>query len=145
MAAEVQRGKLASGRSPAEEAAAQLERVGILYIADEPTDSLPTGLARLVELARALATTPSVLLLDEPSSGLNAEETDALGQVLVQLAHEGMAVLLVEHDMALVMWICARVDVLDNGMIIATRRSGRGAGRPAGPTGLSRGRRRSRR
>ena len=118
MAAEVQRGKLASGRTPSEEATAQLERVGLLSIADEPTDSLPTGLARLVEMARALACSPDLLLLDEPSSGLNAEETHALGQVLVQLAGDGMGILLVEHDMELVMSICDRVDVLDNGMVI---------------------------
>jgi branched-chain amino acid transport system ATP-binding protein len=119
MAAEVQRNKLTNGRTPIEEAEFQLERVGILHIADEPTDSLPTGLARLVEMARALATSPTVLLLDEPSSGLNAEETHGLGEVLQQLASEGMGVLLVEHDMALVMAICSRVDVLDNGQIIA--------------------------
>jgi ABC-type branched-subunit amino acid transport system ATPase component len=118
MAAEVQRGKLASGRTPGEEAIAQLERVGLLSIADEPTDSLPTGLARLVEMARALACSPDLLLLDEPSSGLNAEETHALGQVLVQLAGDGMGILLVEHDMELVMSICDRVDVLDNGTVI---------------------------
>jgi ABC-type branched-subunit amino acid transport system ATPase component len=70
-------------------------------------------------MARALATSPSVLLLDEPSSGLNAEETFGVGTVLQQLASEGMAILLVEHDMALVMEICARVDVLDNGLVIA--------------------------
>jgi branched-chain amino acid transport system ATP-binding protein len=69
-------------------------------------------------MARALACSPDLLLLDEPSSGLNAEETHALGQVLVQLAGEGMGILLVEHDMELVMSICDRVDVLDNGMII---------------------------
>jgi branched-chain amino acid transport system ATP-binding protein len=119
MAAEVQRNKLTNGRSPIEEADFQLARLGILHVADEPTDSLPTGLARLVEMARALATSPTVLLLDEPSSGLNAEETHGLGQVLQQLAAEGMGVLLVEHDMALVMAICARVDVLDNGEVIA--------------------------
>jgi branched-chain amino acid transport system ATP-binding protein len=119
MAAEVQRDKLSAGRTPAEEAEYQLARVGILPIADEPTDSLPTGLARLVELARALATSPRVLLLDEPSSGLDADETAGLGTVLVQLAAEGMAVLLVEHDMGLVMGICSRVDVLDNGRIIS--------------------------
>ncbi len=119
MAAEVQQHKLTSGRTPAEEADFQLARVGILHVADEPTDSLPTGLARLVEMARALATSPSVLLLDEPSAGLNAEETHGVGEVLHQLASEGMAVLLVEHDMSLVMAICARVDVLDNGFVIA--------------------------
>jgi ABC-type branched-subunit amino acid transport system ATPase component len=119
MAAEVQSGASASGRTPEVEAAFQLDRVGILHVADEPTSSLPTGLARLVETARALATSPSVLLLDEPSSGLNADETHALSLVLEQLASEGMAVLLVEHDMAMVMSICARVDVLDHGEIIA--------------------------
>jgi branched-chain amino acid transport system ATP-binding protein len=119
MAAEVQQHKLTSGRTPAEEAEYQLARVGILHVADEPSDSLPTGLARLVEMARALATSPSVLLLDEPSSGLNAEETRSVGDVLEQLASEGMGVLLVEHDMTLVMSVCARVDVLDNGSVIA--------------------------
>jgi ABC-type branched-subunit amino acid transport system ATPase component len=119
MAAEVQRGKLAAGRSPAEEAVLQLDRVGILSVADEPTDSLPTGLARLVEVARALATSPTTLLLDEPSSGLDAQETQDLGGVLTQLASEGMGILLVEHDMTLVMGVCDRVDVLDNGRVIA--------------------------
>jgi ABC-type branched-subunit amino acid transport system ATPase component len=119
MAAEVQRGKLAGGRTASQEAEYQLGRVGLLHVADQPTDSLPTGLARLVELARALATSPSVLLLDEPSSGLNAEETAALGAVLQHLAAEGMGVLLVEHDMALVMGICNRVVVLDHGQVIA--------------------------
>jgi branched-chain amino acid transport system ATP-binding protein len=119
MAAEVQQHKLASGRTPSEEADYQLARVGILHVANEPTDSLPTGLARLVEMARALATSPSVLLLDEPSSGLNAEETQGVGAVLQQLASEGMGVLLVEHDMTLVMAVCSRVDVLDNGFVIA--------------------------
>jgi len=109
-----------SGRRPADEAVHQLERVGILHVADEPTDSLPTGLARLVEVARALATSPSVLLLDEPSSGLDADETRALGRVMQQLASEGVSMLLVEHDMALVMEICAHVDVLDSGEIIAS-------------------------
>jgi branched-chain amino acid transport system ATP-binding protein len=119
MAAEVQRSKLTSGRTPAEEARHQLDRVGIVHVADEPTDSLPTGLARLVEVARALATSPNTLLLDEPSSGLDASETHGLGQVLGQLASEGMGILLVEHDMSLVMGVCSRVDVLDNGRIIA--------------------------
>ncbi len=121
MAAEVQQHKLPAGRTPAEQAELQLARVGISHVADEPTDSLPTGLARLVEMARALATSPSVLLLDEPSSGLQlgggrtASGEGAPGS----LASEGMGVLLVEHDMSLVMEICARVDVLDNGLVIA--------------------------
>src|ERR1700733_11486701 len=93
------------------EADYQLARVGILHVADQPADALPTGLARLVELARSLATSPSVLLLDEPSSGLNADESQALGRVLQLVAGEGMGVLLVEHDMALVMSVCTRVAV----------------------------------
>jgi branched-chain amino acid transport system ATP-binding protein len=119
MAAEVERRGRSGGRTPGEEADFQLARVGILHVADRPADSLPTGLARLVELARTLATSPTVVLLDEPSSGLNAEESRALGGVLTQVAAEGMAVLLVEHDMALVMSICDRVDVLDHGHVIA--------------------------
>jgi branched-chain amino acid transport system ATP-binding protein len=120
MAAETQRRRLPSGTTPSAITERLLAQVGLLDIADEPTDSLPTGLARLVELARAMATTPSVLLLDEPSAGLNQEETAALGKILVSLASEGMAVLLVEHDMSLVMSICDEVTVLHYGEIITT-------------------------
>jgi branched-chain amino acid transport system ATP-binding protein len=119
MAAETQRGKLPSGTSPSAYADHLLERVGISHVATEPTDLLPTGLARLVELARALATRPSILLLDEPSSGLDTRETDELGRVLLELARDGMAVLLVEHDMHLVMSTCEHVTVLDFGKVIA--------------------------
>ena len=119
MAAETQRAKVPSGLTVGQWADQLLERVGIAHMAGEPTDLLPTGLARLVELARALATDPSVLLLDEPSSGLNQQETDALGRVLVSLANEGKAVLLVEHDMRLVMEVSSEVTVLDFGQVIA--------------------------
>jgi branched-chain amino acid transport system ATP-binding protein len=120
MAAETQRRRLPPGVSPHDITERLLAQVGITDIADEPTDSLPTGLARLVELARAMATSPSVLLLDEPSAGLNQDETTALGKILVGLASEGMAVLLVEHDMSLVMSICDEVTVLHYGEIITT-------------------------
>jgi branched-chain amino acid transport system ATP-binding protein len=96
-----------------------LERVGISAIADKKVDALPTGTARLVELARALGTAPRVLLLDEPSSGLDEDETDALGALLLQLAGDGLAILLVEHDMSFVMGTCAYINVLDFGRIIA--------------------------
>jgi len=97
-----------------------LERVGISHLADEPAGSLPTGSARLVEVARALASSPRVLLLDEPASGLNETETLALGALLRQLVADGLAVVLVEHDMSLVMEICDHVSVLDLGRIIAS-------------------------
>jgi branched-chain amino acid transport system ATP-binding protein len=96
-----------------------LERVGIADVADEQVDQLPTGTARLVELARALATAPRVLLLDEPSSGLDDEETDTMGRLLGSLAQEGLGVLLVEHDVPFVMDTCVHIDVLDFGRVIA--------------------------
>ena len=118
MAAETRR-RRPTGSSSLTEADIILAHVGLSHVADEPTDLLPTGLARLVELGRALATGPSVLLVDEPSSGLNQEETIELGRVLMDLARRGMAVLLVEHDMSLVMNVCDHVSVLDYGAIIA--------------------------
>lgn len=99
---------------------AVLERVGISALADEPAGQLPTGLARLAEVARALACAPRLLLLDEPASGLDERETVELGTLLRSLADEGLGVLLVEHDMSLVMEICHTVSVLDLGRIIAS-------------------------
>jgi branched-chain amino acid transport system ATP-binding protein len=101
--------------------AALLRRVGLPEEADAvPVDTLTTDQARLVELARALAIEPDVLLLDEPGSGLDAPEVAALGDLLVELAAEGMAILLVEHDMELVMRVCTRLHVLDAGQLIAS-------------------------
>jgi branched-chain amino acid transport system ATP-binding protein len=99
---------------------ALLERVGIVDYADERADSIPTGTARLLELARALACEPRLLLLDEPSSGLDESETDDFGDLLRELAAEGRGVLMVEHDMDLVMGVCDEIHVLDFGKIIAT-------------------------
>jgi branched-chain amino acid transport system ATP-binding protein len=96
-----------------------LEQVGIASVAHKRVESLPTGTARLVEVARALATDPKVLLLDEPSSGLDEAETDALGVLLHKLVGGGLGVLLVEHDMPLVMDTCAIIHVLDFGRVIA--------------------------
>ena len=98
---------------------ALLERVGIVEYADERADSVPTGVARLLELARALACDPRLLLLDEPSSGLDEVETEAFGRLLVELAGEGRTVLMVEHDMDLVMTVCEAIHVLDFGSVIA--------------------------
>jgi branched-chain amino acid transport system ATP-binding protein len=80
---------------------------------------MPTGLARLVELGRALATRPKVLLLDEPASGLDDSESDGFAELLVELAAEGTAILLVEHDVHLVMKVCSEISVLDFGSILA--------------------------
>ena len=96
-----------------------IERVGIADIADRPAGDLPTGSARLVEIARALATRPKLLLLDEPASGLDEAESDRLGELLRTLATTGLGVLLVEHDMGLVMKVCDVIYVLDLGQIIA--------------------------
>ena len=98
---------------------ALLERVGILDYADERADSVPTGTARLLEVARALACNPRLLLLDEPSSGLDEAETEAFGTLLLELAAEGRTILMVEHDMDLVMRVCHEIHVLDFGSIIA--------------------------
>jgi branched-chain amino acid transport system ATP-binding protein len=97
-----------------------LERVGIGGVAHYMVGTLPTGTARLVELARALALNPRVLLLDEPSSGLNEEETSAMAVLLRGLVSDGLAVLLVEHDMSFVMGTCELIYVLEFGQIIAT-------------------------
>jgi branched-chain amino acid transport system ATP-binding protein len=96
-----------------------LERVGLAGVADARVDQLSTGLARLVEVGRALASEPRVLLLDEPSSGLDESETNAFGELLEDLVGDGLAVLLVEHDVDLVMRVCSRIHVLDFGRVIA--------------------------
>ena len=101
------------------EIAALLERVGILEYAGERADSVPTGTARLLEVARALACDPRLLLLDEPSSGLDEAETEAFGVLLLELAAEGRTILMVEHDMDLVMRVCHGIHVLDFGSVIA--------------------------
>ncbi len=110
----------ASGRAAASTAVGLLERVGVGGEAASPVSSLPTGSARLVELARALSTDPKVLLLDEPSSGLDKRETEALGRLFTSLAAEGRAVVVVEHDTNLVLRVCGTVHVLDFGKVIAT-------------------------
>ena len=96
-----------------------VERVGLSAVSEERVDALPTGLARLVELGRALATRPELLLLDEVGSGLNHEETAALGDLMIELTRDGTAILLVEHDVDLVMRVCDRIYVLDFGRLIA--------------------------
>jgi branched-chain amino acid transport system ATP-binding protein len=98
-----------------------LEKVGIADVSEFMVGTLPTGTARLVELARALATNPRLLLLDEASSGLTEEETEEMAALLRRLvADDGLGILLVEHDMSFVMGICEYIYVLDFGRVIAT-------------------------
>jgi branched-chain amino acid transport system ATP-binding protein len=119
-AAEIHR-SWASGTKPDARALADevIDRVGIRAVAGDRVDAMPTGLARLVELGRALATRPRVLLLDEPASGLDETESDAFADLLLELAGEGMAILMVEHDVPLVMKVCEWIHVLDFGAILA--------------------------
>lgn len=118
LAAELHRGLRRRGPDPAAVAGELLARVGLTALADVQAGVLPTGSSRLLELARALATAPTTLLLDEPGSGLDAAETEQLAGLLASLAADGTAVLLVEHDVELVMRVCARVLVLDFGTLL---------------------------
>lgn len=95
-----------------------VEQFELTDIADTVADSLSTGMGRLVEVARALAVNPSVILLDEPAAGQDPDETQRFSVLLRSLADQGTAVLLVEHDMELVMNVCDQVYVLDLGEII---------------------------
>jgi branched-chain amino acid transport system ATP-binding protein len=131
--------------TPAQVTERIMRRVGLDGYANRQADTVPTGIARLLELARALALNPRLLLLDEPSAGLNTTETGSFGALLRDLAYEGKAVLLVEHDMELIMRVCDRIHVLNFGEVIASgtpalRHSGRdpcGRGRTACVPGAS--------
>jgi ABC-type branched-subunit amino acid transport system ATPase component len=101
--------------------ASSIELCGLTTLKERVVGSLSTGQRRLVELARVLASTASMLLLDEPSSGLDAAESQAFGEIVGQAVRErGVGVLLVEHDMTLVTAICDRIYVLDFGRLIFT-------------------------
>lgn len=103
-----------------ERAAAVLHECGLDTLAGSYAGALPVGQARMVELARALADPPRVLLLDEPASGTTAEERRQLAAVIRHMAdEENCAVLLVEHNVAFVMELCSRVVVLDLGRVLA--------------------------
>jgi branched-chain amino acid transport system ATP-binding protein len=96
-----------------------LHFVGLADRSFAPSASLPFGLQRVLEIARALASEPGLLLLDEPASGLNAAETRALGLLICRIRELGTTVLLVEHDMSLTMEICDEIIVMDYGRILA--------------------------
>ena len=101
------------------EAARQIERVGLKDQMFEPAGSLALGQQRIVEIARALASDPCLLLLDEPAAGLRYREKQALAELLRKLRAEGMGILLVEHDMDFVMGLADRIVVMEYGEKIA--------------------------
>ena len=112
---------LGSGDEPhiVAEVEAVLDRLGLRRLARTRAGDLPTGQLRLVELGRALCSRPRVLLLDEPASGQDGRETAHLQQLLVELAADGLTILLVEHDIELVMSVSDAVSVIEFGRLIA--------------------------
>jgi branched-chain amino acid transport system ATP-binding protein len=104
---------------PSDECSKVLDLMGLSHLADRDVSEIPTGMARRVEMGRALMTRPRILLLDEPASGQDEQETDEFGELLLHLCEEGTAILLVEHDVSLVMKVCSFIQVLDFGRIIA--------------------------
>jgi branched-chain amino acid transport system ATP-binding protein len=100
-------------------AAELLALVGLADAAEKQAGSLPYGALKRLEIARALATEPKVLLLDEPAAGCNPVETEEIDAVIKAIAAQGVTVVLVEHDMRLVMRISSRIHVLDRGRTLA--------------------------
>ena len=102
------------------EAMNHLDYVGLAHLAKQNAAGLSFGQQRILEIARALATEPRLLLLDEPAAGLNSQETYKLGELIRRIRDRGITVFLVEHDMELVMSISDTIYVLNNGVLIAT-------------------------
>jgi len=95
------------------------QRLGLEKFKDTPADALSYGDQRRVEIARALATHPKFLLLDEPAAGMNDAETARLGELIISLSDEGLTVLVIEHDMPFIAQVCDHVVVLNFGEVIA--------------------------
>jgi branched-chain amino acid transport system ATP-binding protein len=107
-------------RQLTERAMTHLESFGLLDVADRMAMNLPYGIQRRLEIARALATEPQLLLLDEPAAGMNANETDALHHMILDVKQRfNLTIILVEHDMRLVMNLCERIVVLNYGRMLA--------------------------
>ncbi|HEX5312915.1 ABC transporter ATP-binding protein [Aquabacterium sp.] len=102
------------------EAMALLEFVGLAHKANQTAHTLSYGDQRRLEIARALATEPKLLALDEPAAGMNATEKVQLRELIERIRQQGRAVLLIEHDVKLVMGLCDHVTVLDQGKLIAS-------------------------
>ncbi len=98
---------------------ALLERFGLAHLADSRAGELPYGDQRRLEMARALATDPKLVLLDEPTAGMNPVETHELGEQILRLRADGITVLVIEHDMSLIQQVCDEIYVLNFGQIIA--------------------------
>jgi len=113
-------GMMSEERRIREAAEATLAFVGLSDLADRPAGSLPLGQQKMLEIARALATEPRLLLLDEPAGGLNTRETEELGGLIQKIREKGVTIVLVEHDMNLVMEISDRIVVLHYGRILAS-------------------------
>ncbi len=102
-----------------EKSYAILEKVGLAKYVNEFAENLPYGAQRRLEIARALATDPVLLLLDEPAAGMNPQETQELDDLIKEISADGLAILLIEHDMKLVMSLSDRIFVMDYGKKIA--------------------------
>lgn len=111
------RGREAAARARAE---AALERLHLMDVRHQPPLSLSYGTQRKVEIARALAAEPDLLLLDEPTAGMNRAERDEIGALLVRLRDEGVTQVLVEHDVKMLVDICDHLYLLDSGKLIAS-------------------------
>jgi branched-chain amino acid transport system ATP-binding protein len=112
-------GQMREERAIGEAARQHLDYVGLADLAAAPAGALAFGQRRMVELARALATEPQMLLLDEPASGLNTKEKEDLADLIRKIRDGGITVLLVEHDMSMVMGLSDEILVLHNGVRIA--------------------------
>jgi len=110
---------LAANKMARDKAADLMEYVGLGEYVGMAADSLPYGALKRLEIARALATEPKILMLDEPAAGLNPTETQALDDLIQEIAANGVTILLVEHDMRLVMGISDHIIVLDHGRWLA--------------------------
>ncbi len=102
-----------------ENAAQWLERFNLMNVMEHRAKNLPYGDQRRLEMARALATRPALMLLDEPAAGMNPVETRQLGEQIIRLKEDGITVLVIEHDMSLIHQVCDTIYVLNFGQIIA--------------------------